>query len=1078
MNSKRKSSNDNIQEIQLNSSKIVSIVDALKKSSVIQENAANIQKDAAEVQKKISAINNITKDTTNNTSTYYKEIAKIGLETVKESSGRIVDRVSSEARDVLGSDITKFYDMGKDVFKSFYKGAKRVLEVREKRNTSDKFLKDISKSQKKFTEKATTKGSIYTHDTTLEGIVGKSHDVIEKQSKSLSVIESQLSVLRKMENGSKRILAKALDMLYDRKKEDEDEPMDILEIATKIFHILSSQARDIRILREFQVEQMHFWEEFTLPLRRIWKQWITNADEGTDLVVNRLIEIRRILSKQYGISEASVKVEDSSWRFRIKALLSPLALVYWVGKNLYKQNIRHFKKVDKDNVKELADAEKRNQLLTGILKGVNKLSGGIGDIHDYFISEDKEERREKKDKKEGSWLSKLLGRGIWGSISDALGLGLAGDVTFGMMVHTLLTKGIKYFFNVKNWPRLGLWGMVAYMVYDGVQGWLKGETFEDKALLATTGILSVPMKVLEWATNTVLSLLGSDYRIRVDYSVLEESVRYIYKLMIGDAIKQVKIWFGGSANDELVKKIAEETREQRVKDGKELYEKLRKQRKELFDTYLGWVDYVVGMFKNDGWLARWIDDMAAKHPGFKKFMDVGSEYIGKETDRAKKEFKEFGADIYTGAKKAKKQIIEDAEKLNKLAGGKRTASDIIAGGERVKAMTEKERLEYFRKQLFGEQKKNTKPLIIIEKIDQKKEYMEEGTSTVKRGIGIVKDSAVNAYSLGKEKVKIVYGGGEDLVRGFSTAAISISNLTNMLKKRETGGKGPTTVDPGIVNEEWAFGSYQMITDTAKSFLKEYDLLDKFHGLQEKSQQWADKWVEVVKTTGTGAFKGMEDMFMVKSHFLPFIEKLKDSIGVNFAELPSKFQEYLLSLANIHGVENEQRGTGAIPLLRKAFKDVKDKSSLTLDDMLGRIHGERTRMRDGRLAYYTKTPENVLSGVREGLERERNEVLEQLKTLPRKNTNGVDNAKMEMEKNEKDAYNERMSREVNMSKVTNESIDKGTLTIASLGSKISENNRNQQNFITSVINNRGGISQRDIPENVEDRLLFFDVLALA
>jgi len=372
----------NNSNISINDVDIASIVDSAKDTASLQQDlakeTAKVQQDLAEETSSYTKETaKVQQDLAEETSSYTKEVAEAGWEGIKDSSKQAMSTISGHSREVLGSGLTEVYDLSKSMAASLGGGLKKMWDVRQerKKDKSEEFLEDISNSQDEFTSAALSKGSIYTHDITMEGMIGDVSQILETQEQTFSNMEEIVDKGQLMQADSNRIMTKALDMLYDRGGEEpeEEDGIDILEIVANILNTLSGQADDIQLMRISQVEQMGFVTKFVQPMKEFYSRSLRNVAKGNELVENRLVEIRRILSKALNVSESSVAVADKSWKFLPKVLLSPLLLPLWGIKTGIGLLSTTFGKGDKDDKILLSEDEKRNNLLFDILKGVRVL---------------------------------------------------------------------------------------------------------------------------------------------------------------------------------------------------------------------------------------------------------------------------------------------------------------------------------------------------------------------------------------------------------------------------------------------------------------------------------------------------------------------------------------------------------------------------------------------------------------------------------------------------------------------------------------------------------------------------------
>ncbi|MFH1823641.1 MAG: hypothetical protein ABH873_00225 [Candidatus Firestonebacteria bacterium] len=450
----RTSSNENISKKDVD---IISIIDNIRETSKVQQDLA---KQTAKVQQ----------DLAKETASYTKEMAKAGLEGMMEGSDKLVSTLSGHARDIFGSGITEMYDVTKNIIKSM---GSRMLEVHREKELAEQteLLQKQEENSSKLLKRATTQGSIYTHDIVSEKLLTSTENIIKKQT---NIFQKTIGIGEK----SKELLQKTLDVLYDRGEKEEVASLSMEEMTKRIMKSVKEQAQDMYLLRVFQTTEKNILEEYFLPIIQFYKTYLFKYAGSQEIVEHRLIEIRRILSKAYNISEKSVAESDKTAGMFLKILRFP-----WT-----------------------------------VAKGLSKISLGVVNLSrimkDYIKYLRKSDARKPFAKKRG-----ILG--TLGALIDPR----ATDVTIGTLISSAIIKVATLIMHPKALAKaigkLGFRAMIAVGLYKMVEGWLAGETLDEKAIMGAAGFLSIPGVLIEWVLNGLFSLF-TDFRLDFSKEVLEQ----------------------------------------------------------------------------------------------------------------------------------------------------------------------------------------------------------------------------------------------------------------------------------------------------------------------------------------------------------------------------------------------------------------------------------------------------------------------------------------------------------------------------------------------------------------------------
>jgi hypothetical protein len=391
-------------------------VKSLVDSSKTAKEQKNASKEIVKVHEDMADdIINIQRKSADKSVTYHTELLKAGVDTLKNSSEKIVSSFSSQARDVLGSGLSGVWDLGKDVGKSLYGGFKKFKEIKEKKDSekSEKFLEGINNSQKEFNKHALKKGSIYTHDVTVEKIIMDINKLSEQQTVKAENTEKILFDTKNIMSDIKRLYQKSMDLLFDREKEGKEEQvtLDIPTLLNDILKVNTAMAKDLFTMREASAQNLGILKNLFMPVTELWRLYFRSSAGDTKRVENRLIEVRNMLSKIYNFSTDDVKVKDKKWRWYFTMLPKSVMGLFSLPK-FFKGMIRG----QEEQLRVLSTADETNYILFDILKSVEKIGDGIvasaQGMDEYFKMKQKQDARTVVKKDKFPWMDILIVAGL------------------------------------------------------------------------------------------------------------------------------------------------------------------------------------------------------------------------------------------------------------------------------------------------------------------------------------------------------------------------------------------------------------------------------------------------------------------------------------------------------------------------------------------------------------------------------------------------------------------------------------------------------------------------------------------
>lgn len=319
---------------------------------------------------------------------------------MKEASGILGEHAS----EVIGSNLMNLFsgarkifapiaESTREVFKSLIPRKKEKIEATPEEERIDDNISELTKE-------ATTKGSLFTQDAEME---------------------EQMEALRREMKRDNIELGDPLDITAARST-------DMVSGIDRVRFINRKMADDILLMRLAQVQQLGWWGRVMLPLRQFTARHIVRTAKGTDLLANRLEEVRDILSIGLGVDLKEVKRADRQTRLMSKLILAPFTLIQGTTKMLYGTFAKYLLKGE--------EAEEQRATTYELIEYQTEL---LEDIVEFFGARRKAELMEEvpKKKKETLWM-KIIGGAVL-----ALGV-VIGAVTRSLILpFELLGKALK-----------------------------------------------------------------------------------------------------------------------------------------------------------------------------------------------------------------------------------------------------------------------------------------------------------------------------------------------------------------------------------------------------------------------------------------------------------------------------------------------------------------------------------------------------------------------------------------------------------------------------------------------------------
>jgi len=392
-------------------------------------------------------------------------------EGMKEASGILGEHTS----DIIGSNLMNLFssvrkiftpiaESTKEVFKSLIPRKKEKIEATPEEERIDDNISELTKE-------ATTKGSLFTQDAEMK---------------------EQMMALRKEMNAANIEIGDPLDITARRST-------DMVTGIDRVSFINRRMASDIELMRLAQTQQLGFWGRIMLPLRQFTARHIAKTAKGTELITNRLEEIRDILSISTGVDLDEVKKADTGRRLLAKVIMSPFTLIASTTKLMYSSFAKSLLKDD--------EAEEQRATTYELMEQQTEL---LEDIVDFFGARRKEELMEErppKKKKEPPWLV-ILGAAVF-----ALGLTIGAVTRSLFLPFELLGKALKGVKKVAQvLDKIGEFFAKAASLKPGkiakMMGWVTQFTRSIPLLGKFVTGLAKGFRVLGWPLQIVLSLIS------------------------------------------------------------------------------------------------------------------------------------------------------------------------------------------------------------------------------------------------------------------------------------------------------------------------------------------------------------------------------------------------------------------------------------------------------------------------------------------------------------------------------------------------------------------------------------------
>lgn len=392
-------------------------------------------------------------------------------EGMKEASGVFGEHTS----DIIGSNLMNLFSSARKIFAPIAESTKEVFKSliprkKEKIETTPEEER-IDDNIAELTKEATTKGSIFTQDAEMK---------------------EQMEALRREMDAANLEIGDPLNITAQRST-------DMVSGIDKVSFINKGMATDIELMRLAQAQQLGFWGRIMLPLRQFTARHIVKTARGTEVVANRLEEIRDILSISTGVELDSVKREDRQRRFLAKLIMSPFTLMQSTTKMMYGA-------ITKSLFKE-EEAEEQRATTYELMEQQTEL---LEDIVEFFGARRKAELMEEappKKKKEPLWMV------ILGATVLALGVAIGAVTRSLILPFEILGKalrGIKAIAGVLD--KIGGFFAKAASLKPGkitkMMGWVTKFVGNIPLIGKFVKGLATGFKFLGWPLQIVLSLIA------------------------------------------------------------------------------------------------------------------------------------------------------------------------------------------------------------------------------------------------------------------------------------------------------------------------------------------------------------------------------------------------------------------------------------------------------------------------------------------------------------------------------------------------------------------------------------------
>jgi hypothetical protein len=197
---------------------------------------------------------------------------------------------------------------------------------------------------------------------------------------------------------------------------------------------------------------------------------------------------------------------------------------------------------------------------------------------------------------------------------------------------------------------------------------------------------------------------------------------------------------------------------------------------------------------------------------------------------------------------------------------------------------------------------------------------------------------------------------------------------DLLKHHESGTRGPEAVssgrgDPGGIS----YGTYQMSRNSghAQAFVRRY-YPDRFHGLRAGTPEFTRAWREVALADREGMIRN-ERIYMRETHYEPLVRRVEKDLHISVEGRSDAVRDMIWSVATQHGPN-----TRLVERAVRQARRVDPERPLSDEAFIRAVYAERSRVRDGRMAYFPGCDSTVQASVARRFRNEEREVLDAMR----------------------------------------------------------------------------------------------------
>ena len=198
-------------------------------------------------------------------------------------------------------------------------------------------------------------------------------------------------------------------------------------------------------------------------------------------------------------------------------------------------------------------------------------------------------------------------------------------------------------------------------------------------------------------------------------------------------------------------------------------------------------------------------------------------------------------------------------------------------------------------------------------------------------------------------------------------------LGSLSAKWESGNKGPATISTSIHDPGGAsYGTYQI--STKHGYISDYlkhegaQFCEYFEDHEPGTSEFNKRWKRIALEKRED-FHLAEHKFIKRTHYIPFVQRLKKHLQFNVSEYSPVMQDVIWSTAVQHGPNSQ--------IIINALK-YEAIHQLSEYEIIKKIYAERSKRRGNKLIYFPRVKDHWQSHLINRFDAEKNEALAQLR----------------------------------------------------------------------------------------------------